>query len=99
MVGLEPTTPKKTWPVDDAICYGISGVVVRLTTCKRSTNSLPKLSLIPLTPLSPKSPKSHGFLVLQTVFLSALGHDIFLRVVYDIILAFLQIIFFMCQDA
>ena len=26
--------------------YGISGVLVRLTTCKRLTNSLPKLSLI-----------------------------------------------------
>ena len=28
----------------------ISGVLVRLTTCKRLTNSLPKLSLITLSP-------------------------------------------------
>ena len=37
--------PKNPWSVDDAICQGISGVLVRLTTCKRLTNSLPKLSL------------------------------------------------------
>ena len=45
-VGLEPTTPKTHGPADDAICQGISGVLVRLTTCKRLTDSLPKLSLI-----------------------------------------------------
>ena len=45
-VGLEPTTPKKAWSVDDAICQGIIAVLVRLTTCKRLTNSLPELSLI-----------------------------------------------------
>ena len=40
-------------PYADAICKVISGVLVRLTTCKRSTNSLPKLSLI--TPVSSSS--------------------------------------------
>ena len=45
-VGLEPTTQKTH--VDDAICLGISGVLVRLTTSKRLTSSLPKLSLITL---------------------------------------------------
>ena len=39
--------PKNPWSVDDAICKGISGVLVRLTTCKRLT-SLPKQSLITL---------------------------------------------------
>ena len=28
------------------VCQGISGVLVRLTTCAKLTNSLPKLSLI-----------------------------------------------------
>ena len=42
--------PKTHGPADDAICYGFSGVLVRLTTCKRLTNSLPKLSLITLFP-------------------------------------------------
>ena len=28
------------------ICQGLSGVLVRLTTCQRLTNSVPKLSLI-----------------------------------------------------
>ena len=31
-------------------CQGIRGVLVRLTTCKRLTNSLPKLSLVTLSP-------------------------------------------------
>ena len=33
--GLEPTTQKKHGPADDAISQGISGVLVRLTTCKK----------------------------------------------------------------
>ena len=33
-----------------ALCQGISEVLVRLTTCKRSANSLPKLSLTTLSP-------------------------------------------------
>ena len=45
-VGLEPTIPKNHGPADDAICKGLSGVLVRLTTCKRLTNSLPKLRLM-----------------------------------------------------
>ena len=35
-VGFEPTTPQKTWSVDDAICerIRINRVLVRLTTFK-----------------------------------------------------------------
>ena len=44
-VGFEPTTPKNPWSVDDAICLGISGLLVRLTTCKMLSFCLPKLSL------------------------------------------------------
>ena len=33
-VGLEPTTPKTRGPAGDAICEGIRGVIVRVTTCK-----------------------------------------------------------------
>ena len=32
------------------VCQGISGVLVRLTTCKSVTNSLPKPTLITLSP-------------------------------------------------
>ena len=39
-VGFEPTTQKTHGPADDAICESISGVLVRLTTCKRLTDSL-----------------------------------------------------------
>ena len=41
-----------------AICYGISGVLVRLTTCKRfnNNNSLPKLSLL----FNPPTPRNGG---------------------------------------
>ena len=46
MVGIELTAQKNYGPADDAICSGIRGVLVRLTTCKKLTNSLPKLSLI-----------------------------------------------------
>ena len=45
MVGFEPTTQQIHGPADDAIFHGISGVLVRLTTCKRLTNDLPKLRL------------------------------------------------------
>ena len=38
--------PQNPWSADDAICEGISGASVRLTSCKRLTNSFPKLSLI-----------------------------------------------------
>ena len=46
MVGFGPTTRKTHGPADGAIYQGISGVLDRLTTFKRLTNSLPKLSLI-----------------------------------------------------
>ena len=43
-----PRPRRKHGSVDDAICQGISGVLVRLTTCcNRLTNSLPKLNRIP----------------------------------------------------
>ena len=48
-VVFEPPTQKSHGPADDAICEGISGVLVRLTTCNWLTNSLPKLSLITWT--------------------------------------------------
>ena len=40
---------------------GISGVLVRLTTCKRLTNSLPKLSLITFFPLKRRDNRSAGY--------------------------------------
>ena len=46
MVGIEPTTPKAHGLSTTPFVKVISGVLVRLTTCKRLTNSLPKLSLI-----------------------------------------------------
>ena len=49
-VGLEPTTQKPmVLPTTPFICEGARGVLVRLTTCKGLTNSLPKLSLL-ITP-------------------------------------------------
>ena len=46
-VGFEPTHgPKKPWSIDDAICKGTIGVLVRLTTRQRLTNSLLKLPVI-----------------------------------------------------
>ena len=45
-VEFELTTQKTYGPADDAICEVIGGVVVRLTTCKRFTNSSPELSHI-----------------------------------------------------
>ena len=41
-------------------CQGISGVLVRLTTCKKLTNSLPNLSLITLSP-----PETAGYQVVR----------------------------------
>ena len=41
MWDLNPRPQKTHGPVDDAICQGISGVLVRLTTCKRLTDSFP----------------------------------------------------------
>ena len=46
MVGIEPTTQKPTVLPTTPFVKDFSGVLVRLTTCKRLTNSLPKLSLI-----------------------------------------------------
>ena len=37
------------------------GVLVRSTTCKRLTNSLPKLSLITLVPLKRRDIRSAGY--------------------------------------
>ena len=37
-VGLEATTQKNPWSVDDAICQGNRGVLAPLTTCHRLTN-------------------------------------------------------------
>ena len=37
---------KNLWSVDDAIREEICGVLARLTTCKRLTNSLPKPILL-----------------------------------------------------
>ena len=46
-VGLEPTTPKTHGLSTTPFVKVFSGVLVRLTTCKRLTNTtLPKLSLI-----------------------------------------------------
>ena len=42
-------TTNDPWSVDDAICER-HYLVVRLATCKRLTNRLPKLSLITLSP-------------------------------------------------
>ena len=47
MVGIEPTTQKTHGLSTTAL---LVEVLVRLTTCKRLTNSLPKLSLITLSP-------------------------------------------------
>ena len=44
--GIWTHYPKNPGSVDDAICWGISGVLVCLATCKRLINNLPKLSLI-----------------------------------------------------
>ena len=44
-VGFEPTTRKTHGLSTAPFVKDISGVLVRLTTCKRLTNSLPKLSL------------------------------------------------------
>ena len=41
-------------------CQRISGVLVRLTTCERLTNSLPRLSLITLSPLKRRDSRSAG---------------------------------------
>ena len=54
MVGIEPTTPKSNGLSTTLyICLGLSGVLVRLTTCKRLTNSIPTLSLKSLSPPYP----------------------------------------------
>ena len=45
-VGVEPTTQKTHGLSTTPFVKVSSGVLVRLTTCKRLTNSLPKLSLI-----------------------------------------------------
>ena len=44
-VGFEPTTPKKHDLSTTPFVKEISGLLFRLTDCKRLTNSLPKLSL------------------------------------------------------
>ena len=49
MVGFEPTTQETLGLSTTTVVKELVGVLVRLTTCERSTNSLPKLSLI--TPL------------------------------------------------
>ena len=46
MVGIEPTTQKTHVLPTTPFVKVISGVLIRLTTCKRLTNSSPKLSLI-----------------------------------------------------
>ena len=46
-VGFEPTTPKKHGLSTTPFVRELVGVLVWLTTCKRLTISLPKLSLIP----------------------------------------------------
>ena len=45
-VGLEPTTQKNHGLSTTPFVKENSGVLLRLTTCKRLTNSLPKLSLL-----------------------------------------------------
>ena len=66
MVGIEPTTQKTMVLPPTPFVKEYIGVLVRLTTCKRLTDSLPKLSLIAYghtttamhklsTPLPPKS--------------------------------------------
>ena len=47
-VGLEPTTQKTHGLSTTPFVMVISEVLVRLTTCERLTNSLPKLSRITL---------------------------------------------------
>ena len=54
MVGFQPTTQKNHGPSTTPFVKELSGVLVRLTTCKRLTNSLPQLSLI--TPATRTSP-------------------------------------------
>ena len=49
-VGFKPVTQKTHGLSTTLSVEGISGVLVRLTTRKRLTNSLPKLSLITLSP-------------------------------------------------
>ena len=44
--GIRTHDPKTHGSADDAICEGISGVLVHLTTCTRLTDSLHKLSRI-----------------------------------------------------
>ena len=45
-VGLEPSTQETHGLSTTPFIIAISRVLVRLTTCKKLTNSLPKLSLI-----------------------------------------------------
>ena len=47
-VGFEPTTQKTHGLSTTPLAKELVGVLVRLTTCQRSTNSLPKLSLVTL---------------------------------------------------
>ena len=58
IVGIEPTTQKTHGRSTTPFVKVIRGVLVRLTTCKRLTNSLPKLSLITLPP-----PETAGYQV------------------------------------
>ena len=59
-VGLEPTTQKTHGLSTTPFVKGISEVLVRLTTCKRLTNSLPKLSLINSCTLEPEHVLDRG---------------------------------------
>ena len=47
--------------INSSMFKGISGVLNRLTTCKRLTDSVPKLSLITLSPLNRRDSRSAGY--------------------------------------
>ena len=72
MVGDRTHDPKNPWSVDDTISYGNGEVLVRLTTCKRLTKSLPKLSLITLCNLKCKIKVKIHTLAVRSKILSKL---------------------------
>ena len=63
-------------PYDEDICKVISGALVRLTTCGRSTNSLPKLSFI--TPVSSSSSYCFVYATAVSFFPSPAARGLFL---------------------